>query len=407
MNRLLHGDVGSGKTVVAVYAMLLAVAHGCQAALMAPTEVLANQHFSTLQSLLRRARVRACLLTGSLSTSERRQTLSAIKQGEVGLVIGTQSIIQNDVDFPRLGLVVIDEQHKFGVRQRARLRHAGVAPHYLVMTATPIPRTVAMTLFGDLDVSTLRQCPPGRKPVHSYLAMEDQREQWWGFFRRKLREGRQGYVITPLVDASEPSSVTGVEQAFESLCNGPLEEFRVDLVHGKMRAAEKQAAMDRFRNGQTQVLVATSVVEVGIDVPNANLMTVENGDRFGLAQLHQLRGRVGRGAHPGFFCVFAKVQTEEAEQRLKAIVDSNDGFELAETDFSLRGPGELLGTKQHGLPPLRIADLIADHEVLAEARDAAWTLVKHTSGLADDRYARLRRMVLRRFGKALDLGDVA
>jgi ATP-dependent DNA helicase RecG len=407
MNRLLHGDVGSGKTVVAVYAMLLAVAHGYQAALMAPTEVLAGQHFTTLQSLLGQARVRACLLTGSLTAGERQKALTAIHQGQVGLVIGTQSIIQNDVDFHRLGLVVIDEQHKFGVRQRAQLRHAGIAPHYLVMTATPIPRTVALTLFGDLEVSTLRQSPPGRKPINCYLARDDQREPWWEFFRRKLREGRQGYVITPLVDAGARTSVTGVEQALESLCNGPLEEFRIDLVHGRMGAAEKQAAMDRFRTGQTQVLVATSVVEVGIDVPNANLMTVENGDRFGLAQLHQLRGRVGRGAYPGYFCVFADAQTEEAQQRLQAIVDVTDGFELAEIDFRMRGPGELLGTKQHGLPPLRIADLLADHQVLLEARDAARVLVESTSGLADARYARLRRMVLRRYGKALDLGDVA
>ena len=298
MNRLLHGEVGSGKTIVALYAMLLTVAQGHQAALMAPTEVLASQHYLTLESLLSQARVRTGLLTGSLAAAQRRQMLAALEQGELDLVIGTQSIIQTDVRLHRLGLVIIDEQHKFGVRQRAQLRQAGLAPHYLVMTATPIPRTVAMTLFGDLDVSTLRTGPPGRQPVRTYLAMEDQREQWWEFFRRKLREGRQGYVIAPLIDASDRSDVTSAEESLETLANGPLEEFRVDLVHGKMPAVQKQAAMDRFRQGQTQVLVATSVVEVGVDVANATLMTVENGDRFGLAQLHQLRGRVGAGRSP-------------------------------------------------------------------------------------------------------------
>jgi ATP-dependent DNA helicase RecG len=275
------------------------------------------------------------------------------------------------------------------------------------MTATPIPRTVSMTLFGDLDVSTLRTSPPGRQPVRTYLAMEGQREQWWEFFRRKLREGRQGYVVAPLIDASEGSHVTSAEQSLETLANGPLEEFRVDLVHGKMPAAQKQAAMDRFREGQTQVLVATSVVEVGVDVPNATLMTVENGDRFGLAQLHQLRGRVGRGALPGYFCVFAQAQTEDARRRLQALVDSTDGFELAEIDFAMRGPGELLGTRQHGMPPLRVANLQSDQQLLWEARDAAQQLVKTTDGLTTPAYAPLRAMVLRRYGKALELGDVA
>ena len=407
MNRLLQGDVGSGKTVVAVYAVLLSVAHGRQAALMTPTELLARQHYATLQSLLAKAHVRLGLLTSSLSAAQRRELLAAIENGEIDLVVGTQSFVRNDVRFAGLSLVVIDEQHRFGVKQRAQLRQAGVDPHYLVMTATPIPRTVAMTLFGDLDVSTLRDSPPGRQPVHTYLAEEGQRSQWWDFFGRKLREGRQGYVITPLVDSSDQTAVRSVEGSFEALCNGPLEAFRVDLVHGRMSSAEKEAAMDRFRSGQSQVLVATSVVEVGVDVPNASLMTIENGERFGLAQLHQLRGRIGRGPHPSYLCVFAQVETEDAERRLNALVNSTDGFELSEIDFGLRGPGNLLGTDQHGLPPFRIADLNQDSEILSEARGAAQSLIASDPGLTDPRYVRLRDMVMRRYGKALELGDVA
>jgi ATP-dependent DNA helicase RecG len=406
MNRLLQGEVGSGKTVVAVYAMLLAVAHGHQAALMAPTEVLARQHFRTLSVSLAESKVRMALLVGSLTAAERRQTLEQIAAGEVDLVVGTQAIIQEGVKFARLGLVVIDEQHKFGVKQRATLKQAGLDPHYLVMTATPIPRTVSMTLFGDLDVSTLREPPPGRQPVHTYLGDDDRREKWWDFFRKKLREGRQGFVITPLVDESDALEVANVEAAFEHLANGELADFRLGLVHGRLDAAAKDAAMQAFDAGQTQVLVATSVVEVGVDVPNATVMTIESGQRFGLAQLHQLRGRVSRGKHPGYVCVFSEAATEEGRQRLDALAATTDGFELAEVDFRLRGPGDLLGTRQHGLPPLRIADLQRDSELLDSARRDAQQLVAAGAFLHDAAFARLRKMVLARYGKALDLGDV-
>jgi len=406
MNRLLHGEVGSGKTVVAVYAMLLAAAHGRQAALMAPTEVLARQHYDTLTIALRESRVRMELLTGSLTPAQRRDALARLAEGEADLTIGTQAIVESAAEFSRLGLVVIDEQHKFGVRQRAALRKAGLDPHYLVMTATPIPRTMSMTLFGDLDVSTLRQPPPGRRRVNTYWAPESDRPKWWDFFRRKLREGRQGYVIAPLVDADEDAQIAGVEQTFESLTNGQLHEFRADLVHGRLRAEEKHAAMERFRTGQTQVLVATSVVEVGVDVPAATLMTIEDGQRFGLAQLHQLRGRVSRGEHPGYVCVFADPPSDEARRRLEAFVNMQDGFELAEIDFELRGPGDLFGDQQHGLPPLRIADLRRDAEILNEARQAASQLVEQDPGLAKAEHARLRSLVLARYGKSLELGDV-
>ncbi|MGD9128485.1 MAG: ATP-dependent DNA helicase RecG [Planctomycetia bacterium] len=406
MNRLLQGDVGSGKTIVAVYAMLTAVAHGAQAVLMAPTEVLARQHVSTLRRTLSHSHVRIARLTGGMSTVERRELLEKLAAGEIDILIGTQALLQNDVKFARLGLVVIDEQHKFGVEQRAALRAAGTHPHYLVMTATPIPRTVTITLFGDLDLSIIRDMPPGRKQVHTYLAEEDQREKWWDFLRRKLDEGRQGYVVTPLVEESETLDVTSLQEAYEELVNGPLADYRVGLIHGRMSNQEKDAIMLDFTSGEIQVLVCTSVVEVGIDVSNATLMTIESAQRFGLAQLHQLRGRISRGTHPGFCTIFADAKTDESIERLKAFTQSTDGFELAEIDFKLRGPGELFGTSQHGLPPFRIADLSRDRELLEEARADAARLIDTDPGMAAEAHARLRRMVITRYGKVLDLGDV-
>jgi ATP-dependent DNA helicase RecG len=314
--------------------------------------------------------------------------------------------VQDGVQFARLGLVVIDEQHKFGVEQRARLKQAGAAPHYLVMTATPIPRSIAMTVFGDLDVSSLREAPAGRQKVNTYLGKPEQRGRWWEFVRRKLREGRQAYVVTPLVDASEHWEGASAEEVFESLSNGELEEFRVDLLHGRMTSAEKEAAMARFRTGETQALVATSLVEVGVDVPNATLLTIENAERFGLAQLHQLRGRVARGAHPGFCCLFAGTATPEAETRLAALVNQDDGFRLAELDLELRGPGELLGTRQHGLPAMRIADLVRDTALLEEARRDARAFVESDPRLEKPEHALLRRQVIARYGAVLELGDV-
>jgi len=406
MNRLLQGDVGSGKTIVAVYAMLAAVAHGYQAVLMAPTEVLARQHALTLKRLLAGSKVRLCPLIGGLAAAARRESLAAIAAGQVDLIVGTQAVLQEDVALAKLGLVVIDEQHKFGVRQRAALKQAGLDPHYLVMTATPIPRTVTMTLFGDLDVSTLRASPPGRQKVHTYLAAEDQRERWWEFFGRKLREGRQGYVVVPLVEESDTIAAVSLAAAYEELVNGPLAEFRVGLIHGRMTSDEKDAVMADFRSGELQVLVSTSVVEVGVDVPNATLMTIESAERFGLAQLHQLRGRISRGRYPGYCTVFAATESEEAAERLKAFTSTTDGFQLAETDFNLRGPGELFGTRQHGLPPFRVADLLRDAEFLEEARRDAMDLVAADPGLVRDKHAKLRRQMLARYGQVLELGDV-
>ena len=417
MNRLLQGDVGTGKTVVAIYALLLAVAHGHQAALMAPTEVLARQHARTLERSLAESRVRIGLLTGSVSPAKRAKLLQQISAGEIDLVIGTHAIAnaiskdggsqavggEEGFQFAKLGLVIVDEQHKFGVRQRAALKPVGAEPHWLVMSATPIPRTMSMTLFGDLDVSILRDPPPGRQNVHSYLVDESARDRWWAFFAKKLREGRQGYVVAPTVEEGE--SHVSAEEAFESLANGPLEEFRTDLLHGRMSPREKDAVMQQFESGESQVLVSTTVIEVGIDVPNATLMTIEGGERFGLAQLHQLRGRIRRGKHPGFLAVFANPQTEDSQKRLDAFCKTTDGFELAELDFQLRGPGDLFGVKQHGLPPLRIADLQRDSELLAEAQADARQLLKDDPGFESEAHQRLREMVLRRYGDAMDISD--
>lgn len=407
MNRLLLGEVGSGKTVVAEYALLLAVANGHQAVLMAPTEVLARQHARTIAKALAASRVRIALLTGGLPAALRRETLAAIAEGTIDVVIGTHAILGDDVRFAKLGLVVIDEQHKFGVRQRAMLRRQGDAdPHYLVMTATPIPRTVSMTLFGDLDVSTIREAPPGRQPVHTYYVENHRRAKWWEFVRGKLREGRQAFVVAPLVEESENFATANAEELFESLSNGELEAFRVDLLHGRQSPEEKDDALERFRAGQTQVLVSTLVIEVGVDVPNATVMTIEGAERFGLAQLHQLRGRVCRGVHPGYVSLFAQTESAEVRERLEAFCKTTDGFEIAELDFKSRGPGDLLGARQHGLPPFRIANLVRDTEVLQEARSDAQALMLADPELQAEAWAKLRRMVLVRYGSSMDLGDV-
>ncbi len=434
MNRLLQGDVGSGKTIVAVYAMLVAVAHGTQVVLMAPTEVLARQHVATLERLLAGSQTRIGWLAGGQTAKERQAALAGIASGETQVIVGTQAVISSEIEFHKLALVIIDEQHRFGVRQRAQLKSAAAQPHYLVMTATPIPRTVSLTLFGDLDVTTLTDRPPGRQNVYTYAPEPQQRAQWWEFYRKKLREGRQGYVIVPLVaektpsphagtpadealseatefedDALEPSGdepPLSLDAAYEALANGELEAFRIGLVHGRMSSGDKQTALEAFRRGESQVLVATSVVEVGIDVPNATLMTIENAERFGVAQLHQLRGRVSRGNYPGYCTLFAGAQSAEALARVQALVDHADGFKLAEIDFALRGPGDILGTRQHGLPPLRIANLQRDIAVVEEARRDAQAIASQDPHLAQPEFEQLRRMVLIRYGESLELGDV-
>ncbi|QDV58777.1 ATP-dependent DNA helicase RecG [Rosistilla oblonga] len=408
MNRLVQGDVGSGKTVIAQYAMLLAVANKHQAVLMAPTEVLARQHFETFRKSLSRSRVRLGLLTGTLSTLDRREVLKAAADGEIDLLVGTQALLNDKVVFKQLGLVVIDEQHKFGVSQRANLRRGGLDPHYLVLSATPIPRTVAMAAFGDLDVTTLKEKPPGRSQVHTYLAKDDWAQRWWDFLGQRVREGRQAFVVAPRVDSSDQEDVSSAQQIFDELRTGPLKSFRIGLLHGRMTPEEKNDTMTRFAQGRLQVLVATTVIEVGIDVPNATVMTILGANRFGLAQLHQLRGRVWRGSHPGYVCVFTDNEgLPEDDERLKTFASTSDGFALAEADYRMRGPGDLLGVRQSGMPPLRVADPLRDTEILEAARDLAMEIVDNDPHLEDPSLALLKQRVLTRYGNSLDLGDVA
>jgi ATP-dependent DNA helicase RecG len=407
MQRLLHADVGAGKTAVAVYALLVAIANKHQAALMAPTEVLARQHDRTLDRYLAGSRVRRLLMTGGLSQRERRDALDALANGDIDLVVGTQALAHENVSFARLGLLVIDEQHKFGVNQRARVRKLGIDPHYLVMTATPIPRTVALSVFGDLDVTVLRGLPPGRQPVRTKHVPLSRRDQVFEELRIGMRAGRQAFVVCPLVE-----SAPGVEDCasasatFEKLRNGPFREFRVGLLHGRLPEAEKANIMDAFRGGEIDLLVCTSVVEVGVDVPNATLMVVENADRFGLSQLHQFRGRISRGKVAGECFLIADPNTPESEQRLKAIVRSSDGFSLAEADLRLRGPGDFFGIRQHGAGGLRFGSLIGDAELLGKARKDAFALVAADAGLCKPEHVKLRSAVDRCYGSTLELPEI-
>src|SRR5579872_1527187 len=350
MHRLLQADVGAGKTLVAVYAMLVAVAAGFQTVLMAPTEVLANQHWRTIEKLLANSRVNRLPLTGQLGSAQKREALAKIASGEVQLVVGTQAVIQEDVSFPKLGLVVIDEQHKFGVSQRARFASGPSAPHTLVMTATPIPRSLCLTQFGDLDLTLMTDLPPGRQKVHtSRVAAGPARQKVWDFVRQKLHSGRQAFVVCPRIgsgsELANESDDLGAEAIFQRLSQTDLRDFRLGLVHGRLEAREKNAAMEAFRKGETQVLVATTVVEVGVDVPNATLMIIYGAESFGLAQLHQLRGRISRGSFPGYCFLFPETDDAAANERLQTLEQNAGGFAVAEADFRLRGPGDILGTR--------------------------------------------------------------
>jgi len=406
MQRLLQADVGAGKTAVAVYALLLAVANKHQAILMAPTEVLARQHGHVVERYLAQSRVRRLLLTGALTPRKRQAALSAIRKGEVDLVIGTQALVQDDVEFAKLGLVVVDEQHRFGVNQRARVRRLGVDPHYLVMTATPIPRTLALSVFGDLDVSTIRQMPPGRQPMSTRWLPASRRDWVYEQIRQGLAQGRQGYVVCPLVESSEILDLKAAEQTYEDLRAGAFHDFRLGLIHGRLVEEQKDEVMERFRRRELDLLVATTVIEVGVDVPNATLLVIEHAERFGLSQLHQLRGRICRGALPGQCYLFADPANDDAKERLRLFTRITDGFALAEQDARLRGLGELFGTRQHGLGELRTGDLTADFDILRMAREDAFQIVAEDAGLRRPEHAPLRRAVLEKYGKTLDLAIV-
>ncbi|MDQ2675758.1 MAG: ATP-dependent DNA helicase RecG [Actinomycetota bacterium] len=406
MQRLLMGEVGSGKTAVALYAMLRAVEGGNQAALMAPTETLAEQHAHTLNSLLASTHVPFTLLTGATKAAQRREALARLETGELGLVVGTHALIEPDVRFARLAVCIVDEQHRFGVRQRAALDAKGpelssggrAAPHVLHMTATPIPRTLSLTAYGDLDATTLRELPAGRRPVKTWAVGEERRAGAYEFVRERLREGRQAFFVCPLVEGSEKLEAKAASEEAERLARGELSDFRVALLHGQMHSREKAAAMEAFAAGEAEVLVATSVIEVGIDVPNATVMVVEGAERYGLSQLHQLRGRVGRGEHESFCILFGDPASDTARRRLEAIATERDGFKLAEVDLSLRGEGEILGTLQSGLPRFKAARLPDDAPLLVEARREAIAIGKRFDSLEDPELGPLLDAARMRFG---------
>lgn len=378
MNRLLQGDVGSGKTVVAVMSMLMALDNGSQACLMAPTEILAFQHYESVSNMLAPLGIQVGLLTGSTRSAQRRSLLKALKEGELQIIIGTHALIEDVVEFDKLGIVVIDEQHRFGVAQRAKLWSKGhKPPHVLVMTATPIPRTLAMTLYGDLDVSVIDELPPGRKPIKTIHQYDTNRLKVFGFMREQIQQGRQIYVVYPLIKESETLDLKDLTDGYESITREfPLPKYAVSIVHGQMKPADKDFEMQRFVKGQTHIMVATTVIEVGIDVPNASVMIIESAERFGLSQLHQLRGRVGRGGDQSY-CILMSGQklSNEARKRLEVMVRSNDGFEIAEMDLKLRGPGDIQGTQQSGILELKMADLAKDEAILKFARDKARDLL--------------------------------
>lgn len=400
MHRLIQGDVGCGKTLVAFMSAAYASESHYQSCLMAPTEILAEQHFKNAQNYLAPLSLNIALLTGKTKTAERKQILSDLQSGKVHLIIGTHALIEDAVQFQNLGLVIIDEQHRFGVEQRGILKNKGVSPHFLVMTATPIPRTLAMTVYGDLEVTTIDEMPPGRSPIQTRVINENKRPQALQFMVEQVKKGRQAYIVYPLVEESEKIDLKDAVTQYESL-KQQFPDIRFDLLHGKMKPDEKERIMNDFRSGQTQVLVSTTVIEVGVDVPNANLMIIEHSERFGLSQLHQLRGRVGRGAHKSFcVLIMGYAVSAESRERIQFMESTSDGFKVAEFDLELRGPGEFMGTRQSGLDGFKMAHIVRDAAILQKAREAAFAILQRDPKLQFAEHQALKTELLRSHGPA-------
>lgn len=397
MNRLVQGDVGSGKTAVAAGVAFSAVKNGFQAALMAPTEILAEQHARSLTALLEPSGVKVGLLTGSMMVAEKRRILEALSAGEINLIIGTHALLSEGVTFNRLGLVITDEQHRFGVSQRATLAAKGLNPHLLVMSATPIPRTLALIFYGDLDISILDELPPGRTPVETYAIGSDKRERAFNYIKKHIAEGRQAYIVCPLVENGEETDLASATEYFDKLAEGSFKGYKLGLLHGRMKPSEKDQIMKAFIHNEISILISTTVIEVGVDVPNAVLMVIENAERFGLAQLHQLRGRVGRGKHRSTCILISDAQNQEAKRRLKVLCSTNDGFRIADEDLKLRGPGDFFGSRQHGLPALKIADLNEDMQLLRLAQDAARQVLQEDPDMKHPDYIALSGEVQKLF----------
>ncbi|RNC67184.1 MAG: ATP-dependent DNA helicase RecG [Desulfuromonadales bacterium] len=408
MHRLVQGDVGSGKTLVALMAALVAVENSYQVAIMAPTEILAEQHYLNIHRWCDELGVAVVLLTSSLKGKVKKEAMARVAQGDAQIVIGTHAVIQEKVEFQRLGLGIVDEQHRFGVIQRGLLRKKGENPDILVMTATPIPRTLAMTVFGDLSLSVIDELPPGRTPVETRVCYENRRQQVYGIIREEVAKGRQAYVIYPLVDESEKSDLKAATQMAEHLANDVFPDLRLGILHGRMKPEEKEAVMRSFKGRELDILVATTVIEVGIDVPNATVMVIEHAERFGLSQLHQLRGRVGRGSEKSRCILMTPGKlTEDGEKRLRVMESTTDGFRIAEADLEIRGPGDFLGTRQAGLPDFRVANILRDGRILEEARKEAFAVVERDPDLKQSEHVKLRAELARRWGGRLELAGIA